>query len=70
MNCHIPIFEHQEASLERPNTVISHHDMCRLSRLFNRACDLRNSQDARINEWLKEQIRKSLVLSLKEAERG
>jgi len=43
---------------------LSHEDMCRLSRLFNERADLRTPQDARINEWLKEQISKSYATPL------
>lgn len=32
---------------------LTHDDACRLSRAFNQAGDLRDPQDARINEWLK-----------------
>lgn len=34
-------------------SALSHLSACRLSRVFNQACDLRNPEDRRINEWLK-----------------
>lgn len=36
--------------------MLDHDDMCRLSRAFNQQANLGAVQDARINEWLKEQI--------------
>lgn len=36
--------------------MLSRDDMQRLSRVFNETADLRTTQDARINEWLKEQL--------------
>lgn len=33
--------------------VLKHDDLARLSRRFNSLADLRDPQDARINEWLK-----------------
>lgn len=35
---------------------LSHNDACRLSRVFNEGNDLRSTQDATINEWLKKLI--------------
>lgn len=38
------------------NADLAHYDWCRLSRLFNEKAHLDQSQDARINEWLKAKI--------------
>ena len=35
---------------------ISYAQLCRLSRVFTSAVDLRDEHDRAINEWLKEQI--------------
>jgi hypothetical protein len=41
--------------------MISHDDVCRLSRIFGQVSDLRTWQDQRINEWLKEQTALALA---------
>jgi hypothetical protein len=44
-------------------STLSHDDLCRLSRAFNEVAHLGDSQDYRINEWLKERIAHALVSS-------
>lgn len=38
------------------NPVLSHSDICLLSRCFNEVASLRMPEEVRINEWLKQQI--------------
>lgn len=54
--CECPCCGRMHRHLGTPPWALSHDDLCRLSRLFGFAGDIRTSQDYRINEWLKRMI--------------
>jgi hypothetical protein len=56
---HIAECEWHIAAFIEAMTSLSHDDLCRLSRSFNEKADLADSQDYRINEWLKTMIANS-----------
>lgn len=54
----------------KTDEALSHADWCRLSRGFNDTANLGNTQDFRINEWLKRNIRRAAAAKIIEAQDG